>query len=70
MPAEQGLGLEDQERFSPMREAMGQEQEPEAVGRGEARFLGLTAEDEELLAEEGILGNQVSFTEHEIDGRA
>lgn len=48
-----------------MREAIGQSEEPEAVSGGEVRSLDL-AEDDELLAEQGILSNQVSFTEREI----
>ncbi len=54
--------MEEEPRFSAVRQGTGQEQEPEAVGRGEARVLPGALEDEELVAEESSLCDPARFT--------
>ena len=46
------------------------EDEPEAIGWGEAWLVNLAVEDNELLAEEGVLGNELGIAASEIEGRA
>src|SRR5919198_435888 len=70
MPAQQGLGLEEEQSFFPVGETSCQEKKPEAVRAGEVRFLHLPLEDNQLVAEQGIFCDQLSFTEREISGGA
>ena len=70
MPAEESIGLEDEEGFPPSPDPAGEEDEPEAVGWGETWLADLAMEDDELLAEEGVLGNELGFAASEIEGRA
>jgi hypothetical protein len=62
MPTQQSIRFEDEQDLFPIREAAGQKDEPQAVGGGEAGFLDLTVEDDQLLPELGILSNQLGFT--------
>lgn len=70
MPAQQSLALKDQQGLFPMGEARHQEEKPEAVSAGELGFLHLALEDNELLAEQRVLGNQLRFAEHEVGDSA
>ena len=45
-----------------MLNATGEKDEPEAIRLRKARFSDLTVQDEELLTEESVLGNELSFT--------
>jgi len=58
VPAQQRVRLHDEERGAPPARQARQEDEAEAVRRGEHRPLDLASEDRELLAEEGVLGDQ------------
>jgi hypothetical protein len=60
MPAQERIGLEGEEGFLPSPDPAGEEDEPEAIGWGEARLPNLAVEDDELLAEEGVLRNESS----------
>ena len=59
MPAEEGLGLDDLERLLPCRCHRCHDHQTEAVQRRELRPRDLTAQDEELLAEQGVFSDQV-----------
>ena len=39
-----------------------QQNEPKALGWCEARFVDLAMQDNELLPQEGVLGNELGFT--------
>ena len=66
MPAEQGLGLEDQQHSVPCLVAADKLHEHRAVGRGAAGALDAPPEDEEPLAQQGLLGDQLGPAAHEI----
>jgi hypothetical protein len=70
MPAKQRIGFDDKEGFLPPPGPAGEEDEPEAIGWGETWLANLAVEDDELLAEEGILGNELGIAASEIEGRA
>jgi hypothetical protein len=62
MSAQERIGLEDEEEgFLPSPDPAGEEDEPEAIGWGEPQLTSLTVEDDELLAEEGVLGNDFAL---------
>jgi len=70
MPAQERIGLDDEEALLPSPDPAGEEDEPEAIGWGEAWLVNLAVEDDELLAEECVLGNELSLAASEIEGRA
>ena len=61
IPAQEGIGLEDEERFLPTVGPAGEEDDPEAIGLGEAWFLDQVLEEDQLLAEESILGDELGL---------
>ncbi len=68
MPAEQGIGFEDEERVLPMLDATGEEDAPEAIGWRQARFPSSAVQDDELLAQEGVLSDELSFGSRRVGG--
>jgi hypothetical protein len=71
MPAQERIGLEDEEGFLPSLDPAGEEEDkPEAIGWCEAWLVNLAVEDDELLAEEGVLGNELGIAASAIEGRA
>ena len=70
MPVQERIGLNDDEGFLPMPDPAGEEDEPEAIGWGEAWLLNLAMKDNELHAEEGVLGNELGIAAREIEGGA
>jgi hypothetical protein len=70
MPAQERIGLEDEEGFLPGPDPAGEEHEPKAIGWGEAWPATLAVEDDELLAEGCILGNKFGIAASEIEGKA
>jgi hypothetical protein len=70
MPAQERIGLEDEEGFLPTPEPAGEEDKPEAIGWGESWLVDLAVKDDELLAEERVLGNELGIATSEIEGGA
>ena len=70
MPAQERIGLDDKEGFLPSPDPAGEEDEPRAIGWGESWLVNLAVEDDELLAEERVLGNEFGIATSEIEGRA
>jgi len=70
MPAQERIGIEDEDGFLPTPDPAGEEDEPRAIGWGEAGLVDLAVEDDELQAEEGVLGNELGVATSEIEGRA
>ena len=70
MPAQERIGLEDEDGFLPMPDRTDEEDEPEAIGWCEAWLVNLAVEDDELLAEGRVLGNEFGIAASEIEGRA
>ena len=70
MPAQERIGLEEEDGFLPTADPSGEEDEPKAIGWCEAWHADLAVEDDELLAEEGVLGNELGIAASEIEGKA
>ena len=70
MPAQERIGLEDEDGFLPMPDPADEEDEPEAIGWGEAWLVNLAVKDDELHAEEGVLGNEFGIAASDAEGRA
>jgi len=70
MPAQERIGLEAEAGLLPTPDLAGEEDEPEAIGLGEPWFHRLALEDDQLLAEEGVLRNEFGIAASEIEGRA
>ena len=66
MPAQEGIGLEDEEGFPPSPDPAGKEDEPKTVGWGEAWLADLAMEDDELLAEEDVLSDEFGSRARDI----
>jgi len=47
-----------------------EEDEPEAIGWGEPWLACLAVEDDELHAQEGVLGNEIGIAASEVEGGA
>ena len=61
MPVQQCFGVEDLECVFPMLNATGEKDEPEAIGSRETRFIDLAEKNNELLAKQGIFGDQLGL---------
>lgn len=70
MPTEEGVGLEDEESLFPVLDVAGEEDEPEAIGLRNGGLFDLAVEDDKLLTEQRILGDEVGFGACKICGRA
>ena len=70
MPAEHGFRLDDQQRLAPGPEATGEQHQERPIGRRAARALDAAPQDAELVAEEGVLGDEGGPTAHEVGERA
>ncbi len=57
MPSQQGGGFENQQDVLPVVNAAGEKNQPEVIRLSELRLLNLAVEDDELLAEECVLGD-------------
>ena len=64
------VGLENEKEFLPIFDATGEEDEPETIRLRKGRLVDLAVEDDQLLPEQGILGNEIGFAMHEVGGRA
>ena len=69
MPTEQRLGLEEVECVFPMSNATGQQDEPETVGAREAWPFDLPMEDDQLLPEQGVLGDELGSAAVQVGGK-
>ena len=70
MPAQEGIGLEDEEGFLPFADSAGEKDQQEAIDWREPWFVDLVVEDDELLAEEDVLGNELGVAASDIEGIA
>jgi hypothetical protein len=70
MPAQERIGLEEEDGFLPTADPSGEEDEPKAIGWCEAWLVNLAVEDDELLEEEGVLGNELGVATSDIEGGA
>src|SRR4051794_27717301 len=66
MPAQQGLRLDDQQGLAPGPKTTGQQHQERPVGRGAARALDAAPQDDDLLAQERVLGDEGGPTAHEV----
>ena len=70
MPAQEGIGLKDEEGFLPSPDPADEEDEPDAIGWGEPWPDSLAVENDKLLGEESVLGNELGIVASDIEGRA
>ena len=70
MPAEESVGFEDEQGILPVLDATREEDEPEAIGLRKGRLFYLAVQDDELLAEQRIFGDELGFTACEVGGGA
>ena len=68
MPAQQGVGLDDEEGCFPRTQLVGQEDEGCSVAPGEGGAFRLATEDDHLLAQEGVLQDQIQSGAGHIGG--
>ena len=59
MPANQGVGLDDDDRRAPVLERARGQKEPEAIHQVQSRSLTPAAKDAELVTKDGIFDDQV-----------
>ena len=59
MPVKQCLGFDDQQGLSPSVQSTGQQDKQAAIPRSQGRTFRLATENDELLAQEGILDDQL-----------
>ena len=70
MPAEEGVRLDDEKGLFPEGRCSGQEQESDAVLIAEPGAFDLALQDDQLLPEKGVLGDELGFAAHGILNRA
>jgi hypothetical protein len=62
--------LDDQERPAPRRDTARQQNQQGAIGAGDTWPLGRAGQDDQLLAQQGVLGDQLRLAAQEIGCRA
>ena len=60
MPAEEGLGLDNQERLFPVLGGPREQDQEKSIGPGTCWALDLTMEDDQLLTKQRIFGDECS----------
>jgi len=70
MPAQEGIGLDDQQDRFPAWQLAGQKDKEGSVPPGEGRAFPLPLQDDELLAKQRVFQHQFRFAAGEIPGRA
>ena len=59
MPAEEGLGLNNEERLFPTADSPREDDQEHAIGLGTGWTLHLAAEDDQLLTKQRIFGKEL-----------
>ena len=70
MPAEQGLRLDDQQRLAPGADPTGEQYEERPISRCATRALDAAPEDDELMAQEGLLRGEGRSAAREVGEQA
>ena len=68
MPAQQGVRLDEEQRVPRGTQAAGQQHQQRPIRLGATGSLDLPLQDDQLLAQEGVLQQQVASTAGEIGG--
>ncbi|HSH79826.1 MAG TPA: hypothetical protein VLA19_14975, partial [Herpetosiphonaceae bacterium] len=66
MPAQERLRLDDEERLPPRSDAARQEHQERPVGGSAVGALDAAPQDEELLSQQGVLGEQLRLAAWQI----
>ena len=61
MPAQEGVSLDDKEGLLPEWRRSGKKEEPDAVSIAQLRAFDLAMQDDQLLAEECVIRNELGF---------
>ena len=70
MPAQQRLGLDQDQRLTPAGEHRRQRDEEQALPRAELRLLQVSNRHDELLAEEGVLDEELLLAAQKVEEQA
>ena len=60
MPAEEGIGLHNEERLFPVPDGSREQDQEQPIGPGTRWALHLTTEDDQLLTEQRVFGDEFS----------
>ncbi len=64
MPAEEGVGLDNEEGLSPEGRRSCQQKRPEAVSIAQFRAFNLAMQDDELVSKQSVLRNELGLAPH------
>ena len=67
MPAQHSIGLDDQNRIPPEIVQPSQRDQHQSITPMDMRLPDASLQDDQLLSEQRILGNQIQLAEHDID---
>lgn len=70
MPAQERVGLDNQQGVTPALKAASECHEQAAIPSDQLGLLGLTVENDELLTQDRVLGDQVAATTNKITHHA
>ena len=70
MPAQESVGLNDLQDGLPVRNEVCEDQQGQPFAPGQARGLDLAVQDDHVLAQQGVLGEQFRAAPREIRQRA
>jgi len=68
MPSQQRVGLDHLDRLPPRAAQPGDKHHHEPVHTPEGRPIDAAAQDDQLLAEKGVLGKQLPSASHRVAG--
>ena len=68
VPTKESVEFEDEQGFLPVLDMTGKKDEPEAIGLRKGGLFDSVMQDDQLLAEESILGYEVGFAACEVCG--
>ncbi len=70
MPAQQSVRFEEEERIFPVLDATNQEDEPKAIRLRKGWLVDSALQDDQLLPEQGVLGNEIGSAARQVGGDA
>jgi hypothetical protein len=66
MPAQQGIGLDNQQGLSPGGELTGKQHQEQTIFPSEPRSFALSSEHDQRVAQQGIFEEEVGFAAREV----
>ncbi|MEA3335862.1 MAG: hypothetical protein U9R25_08110 [Chloroflexota bacterium] len=68
MPTQNRIGLDNEQSVLPERSGAKEQEEFDAIEVIELRMLALALEDDELLTQEGVFGDEIGFAASQVGG--